>query len=162
MKAIIQKKADAVNALVKDLEGATAVLAFEYHGATAKDITATRKALHIGKSKMYVAKNNIFNRALKLANITELGELSGPNALVVAHGDEVIPYKELNELMKICKKVVFKGGVIGKTKVTADQVAVLAAIPGREGLLSMLLSVIQAPIRNLAYGIKALGESKQQ
>ena len=64
--------------------------------------------------------------------------------------------------MKSYKKVVFKGGVIGKTIVTADQLGVLASIPGREGLLSMLLSVIQAPIRNLACGIKAIGESKQQ
>ena len=43
-----------------------------------------------------------------------------------------------------------------------QQVEELAAIPGREGLLSMLLSVLQAPVRNFAYVVKAVAESKEE
>ncbi len=161
MKAIIQQKINTVEALANDLKTAKAVVAFEYHGANAKDITKVRRALHFAGAKMYVAKNNIFNRALQAANLNQFTTLSGPNALIVAQQDEIIPFKELNELQKTYKSVIFKQGIINGTVVTDDQVKELANIPSREGLLSMLLSCLQAPIRNLAYGIKAVGESKQ-
>lgn len=162
MKAIIQQKADAVKTLVEDLQNAKAVIAFEYHGANAKDITLMRRNLHFANAKMYVAKNNIFNRALKEANLTQFSELSGPNALIVAHGDEIIPFKELNEMMKTYKQIVYKQGMINNQMVSANQVAELATIPGREGLFSMLLSCLQAPIRGFACAVKAIGDSKQQ
>ncbi len=41
------------------------------------------------------------------------------------------------------------------------QVTALAKLPNREGLLSMLLSVLQAPIRNVAYAVKAVAEKEE-
>ena len=161
MKAIVEKKINDVNELVNDLQKATSVLAFEYHGVDAKAITAMRKVLHTANAKMYVAKNNIFNRALKLANITQIKELEGPNALIVAQGDEIIPFKQVNDLMKHYNKVVFKQGTIGTNVVEAAQLAEIASIPSKDGLYSMLLSCLQGSIRNLAYGLKAVSEQKQ-
>lgn len=43
-----------------------------------------------------------------------------------------------------------------------DEIKELAAIPGREGLLSMLVSVLQAPVRDFAYAVKAVAESKDE
>ena len=49
------------------------------------------------------------------------------------------------------------------TKMTSkDEIKELAAIPGREGLLSMLVSVLQAPVRDFAYAVKAVAESKDE
>ena len=31
-----------------------------------------------------------------------------------------------------------------------------------DGLVSMLLSVLQAPVRNFAYAVKAIGEQKEE
>ncbi|MCT7726897.1 MAG: 50S ribosomal protein L10, partial [Lactobacillus iners] len=46
-------------------------------------------------------------------------------------------------------------------KVTSEEeIKQIASIPGREGLLSMLVSVLQAPVRNVAYAVKAVAESK--
>ena len=156
MKAIIEKKINDVNSLVNDLQKATSVLAFEYHGVDAKAITAMRRALHKANAKMYVAKNNIFNRALKQANFSQFNELAGPNALIVAQGDEIVPFKQIHELMK-----AFKQAAIGSTMIEASQLAELASIPSKEGLFSMLLSCLQGSIRNLAYGLKAVSEHKQ-
>ena len=161
MKAIIEKQINDVNSLVNDLQKATSVLAFEYHGVDAKAITAMRRALHKANAKMYVAKNNIFNRALKQANFSQFNELAGPNALIVAQGDEIVPFKQIHELMKAFKQVVFKQAAIGSTMIEASQLAELASIPSKEGLFSMLLSCLQGSIRNLAYGLKAVSEHKQ-
>jgi large subunit ribosomal protein L10 len=37
----------------------------------------------------------------------------------------------------------------------------LATLPSREGLLSMLLSVLQAPMRNFALAVKAVADQKE-
>ena len=156
MKAIIQQKVNDVEALAADLKTAKTIIAFEYHGANAKDITQVRRNLHNANAKIYVAKNNILNRAIKMADLKGWEELKGPNALIVAQGDEIIPFKELTELMKTYKQVVYKQGMMDNQMVPAEQVQVLATIPGREGLLSMLLSCLQAPVRNLAYALSQI------
>ncbi len=54
-----------------------------------------------------------------------------------------------------------EGQVVG-----LEQITELAEMPSREGLLSMLLSVLQAPMRNFALAVQAVadkdgeGESK--
>ena len=42
-----------------------------------------------------------------------------------------------------------------------EEILALATLPNREGLLSMLLSVLQAPVRNVALAVKAVAESKE-
>ena len=39
-----------------------------------------------------------------------------------------------------------------------EEIEALAKLPNREGMLSMLLSVLQAPVRNFALAIKAVSE----
>lgn len=43
-----------------------------------------------------------------------------------------------------------------------EQITALAKLPNREGLLSMLLSVLQAPVRNVAYAVKAVAEKTKK
>ncbi|HFH8735861.1 TPA: 50S ribosomal protein L10, partial [Streptococcus agalactiae] len=38
----------------------------------------------------------------------------------------------------------------------------LAKLPNKEGMLSMLLSVLQAPVRNVAYAVKAVAEKDEE
>jgi large subunit ribosomal protein L10 len=160
MKQIIEKKETLSKELAEDLKKAKAIILFEYLGLNAKTLTALRKKLHTANAKMYVQKNNIFRRALALANVEGFGEISGPNALLVAFGDEIAPFKEINEVIKIHNFVKYKNGRLVNDMVSASKLASIANIPGREGLLSMLLSCLQTSIRNLAYGIKAVGEHK--
>ncbi|MDR2823509.1 MAG: 50S ribosomal protein L10 [Mycoplasmataceae bacterium] len=161
MKAVIQLKDTLSKELAEDLKKAKSVILFEYLGLNARELTNLRRKLHDANAKMYVQKNNIFIRALSLAKIDGFTNVTGPNALLVAFGDEILPFKELHEIIKTHKFVKYKNGVLESNIIPADQLASLAAIPGREGLLSMLLSCLQASIRNLAYGIKAVGEHKQ-
>ena len=43
-----------------------------------------------------------------------------------------------------------------------EEITALAKLPNREGSLSMLLSVLQAPVRNVAYAVKAVAEKKME
>ena len=46
--------------------------------------------------------------------------------------------------------------------VSLEEIHALAKLPNREGMLSMLLSVLQAPVRNFAYAVKAVADSKEE
>ncbi|MHB1626840.1 MAG: 50S ribosomal protein L10, partial [Bacilli bacterium] len=54
-----------------------------------------------------------------------------------------------------------KGGLVEGRLIDAEGVKGLAVLPSRDGLLSMLLSVLQAPMRNLAYAAKQVAEQKE-
>ena len=46
--------------------------------------------------------------------------------------------------------------------ITAEEVKTVGSLPSHDGLVSMLLSVLQAPVRNFAYAVKAIGEQKEE
>ena len=83
--------------------------------------------------------------------------LTGPTAIAFGKDDAVAPAKILNDFAKKNDALKVKGGVVeGQVVVDADQIKALAELPSREGLLSMLLSVLQAPVRNFALAVKAV------
>ena len=49
-----------------------------------------------------------------------------------------------------------KGGYIEGNIVSIDEINVYATLPSREELLATLASQLQAPVRNVAYAIKAI------
>jgi large subunit ribosomal protein L10 len=161
MKKVIENKSKQVDELSSEIKLAKSLLIFEYLGITAKKVTELRKQLHASNAKMYINKNNIFNRAIKMAGINGIEELTGPCAIIISKGDEIIAFKEINSLMKEFEYIRYKSGVLDGNIVGIDKLVAIASLPSREGSLSMLCSVLTASIRNFMYGLKAVGETKQ-
>ena len=88
--------------------------------------------------------------------------LTGPNAIAFSNEDVVAPAKILNDFAKKNDKLEIKAGVIEGAIASEEDVKALAELPSRDGLLSMLLSVLQAPMRNLAAITKAVAEQKEE
>jgi len=158
---VVEAKAKQVAEISEVLKNAKSFLFFEYLGLTAKQSSDLRKALHDANAKMYVMKNNIFNRAIAANSIPGFEELNGPCALIVSNGDEVVPFKEIDKLMKDQKFVHYKTGFMEGNIISVDKVTELASLPGKNDLLSMLCSALQGTVRNLAYGLKAVADTKQ-
>ena len=74
----------------------------------------------------------------------------------------LLQLKLLMTLRKNMKHLEIKAGVIEGNVATVEEIKALAELPSREGLLSMLLSVLQAPIRNLALATKAVADQKEE
>ena len=74
----------------------------------------------------------------------------------------LLPAKILNDFAKKHDALEIKAGVIEGNIATVEEVKALAELPSREGLLSMLLSVLQAPVRNLALATKAVADQKDE
>ena len=69
--------------------------------------------------------------------------------------------KILNDFSKNAEALEIKGGAIEGAVASKEEIVALATLPNREGLLSMLLSVLQAPVRNVALAVKAVADNKE-
>ena len=110
---------------------------------------------------MKVIKNSILSRAAKKAGLEGLDEVfTGPTAVAFSNEDVVAPAKIMDEFAKEAKALEIKGGIIEGKVSSLEEITALAKLPNREGLLSMLLSVLQAPVRNVAYAVKAVADKE--
>ncbi|GGG10718.1 50S ribosomal protein L10 [Paenibacillus aceti] len=159
---VIQAKQAAVDVVTSKLrESATTVVA-DYRGLNVAQVTELRKQLREAGVEFQVLKNTLVRRATAAAELTELDEvLTGPTAIAFSVEDAVAPAKILNDFAKKNDALKVKGGVVEGRVVGADQIKALAELPSREGLLSMLLSVLQAPVRNFALAVKAVAEKEE-
>lgn len=156
------EKVDEVKAIEGMLSGVKAAIVTEYRGLTVDQMTALRGVVrnayeNDGAVKLRVVKNRLAKRALQTVKIEGLDKLlEGPTALATAKNDPVPLAKALvdfaaeNEIFKI------KGGNIEGKFVDLKQIMALAKLPSREALMSMLLSVMQAPARDLASVLAAV------
>ncbi|HBI1781608.1 TPA: 50S ribosomal protein L10, partial [Enterococcus faecalis] len=158
-EAAIAKKESLVQAAAEKFESAASVVIVDYRGLTVEEVTNLRKQLREAGVEMKVIKNSILSRAAKKVGLDGLDEVfTGPTAVAFSNDDVVAPAKIIDEFAKDAKALEIKGGVIEGKVSSVEQITALAKLPNREGLLSMLLSVLQAPVRNVAYAVKAVAE----
>lgn len=161
-KAIEAKKVRVEEITEKFKTAATAVVV-DYRGLTVGQVTELRKQLREAGVEFKVYKNTMTRRAVEVAGLEGLNEsLTGPNAIAFSTEDVVAPAKIINDFAKKNDKLEIKAGVIEGAIASADDIKALAELPSREGLLSMLLSVLQAPMRNFALATKAVAEQKEE
>ncbi|WP_438348958.1 50S ribosomal protein L10 [Paenibacillus sp. FA6] len=159
----IQAKQDAVDIVTTKLRKSVTTVVADYRGLNVTQITELRKQLREAGIEMTVLKNSLLRRATAATELTELDEvLVGPTVVVFGGEDVVAPAKILNDFAKKNVALELKGGVVEGKVVSVDQIKALAELPSRDGLLSMLLSVLQAPVRNFALVVKAVAEKEDQ
>ncbi|OMP67957.1 50S ribosomal protein L10 [Domibacillus epiphyticus] len=163
MSSIIEKKQALVGEIADKLKNSPSTVIVDYRGLSVAQVTELRKQLRDAGVEFKVYKNTMTRRAAEQAGITGLEEfLTGPNAIAFGSEDVVAPAKILNEFAKKNEALEIKAGVLEGNFVSVEEVKALAELPSREGLLSMVLSVLQAPIRNFALAAKAVADQKEE
>ncbi|OFI45990.1 50S ribosomal protein L10 [Floricoccus penangensis] len=161
-EASIAKKAELVDVYAQKFADAASVVVADSRGLTVEQDTVLRKQLREAGVEFKVVKNSILRRAAEKAGLNDLAEsFVGPSAVAFSNEDVIAPAKILSEFAKTADALEVKAGVIDGVVSSKEEIAAIASLPGREGLLSMLLSVLQAPVRNVAYAINAVAESKE-
>jgi len=159
---IIQEKQQIVEEITTKLRESAATVLADYRGLNVAQVTELRRKLREAGIEFKVLKNTLIRRATANAELTELDSvLTGPTAVAFGKDDVVAPAKILSEFAKQNDALKIKGGVVEGRVVGFDEIKALADLPSREGLLSMLLSVLQAPVRNFALAVKAVAEKKE-
>ncbi len=89
--------------------------------------------------------------------------LTGPTAIATSSEDAVAAAKVISGFAKDHEALEIKSGVMEGNVITAEEVKTVGSLPSHDGLvISMLLSVLQAPVLNFAYAVKAIGEQKEE
>jgi large subunit ribosomal protein L10 len=159
---VIQAKQEAVDVVTAKLRESVTTVVADYRGLNVAQVTELRKQLREAGIEFQVLKNSLVRRATAAAELSELDSvLTGPTAIAFSKEDAVAPAKILSDFAKKNDALEIKGGVVEGQVVGVDQINALAALPSREGLLSMLLSVIQAPVRNFALAVKAVADKEE-
>ncbi|WP_125547179.1 50S ribosomal protein L10 [Levilactobacillus lindianensis] len=153
----IAVKAKIVDEVVEKFNNATSAVVVDYRGLTVEQATELRKELRDAGVQMNVIKNKILVRAAEKAGYGDLNDIfAGPTAVAFSNEDAIAPAKVLKKFADSVDALTIKGGYIEGKIASVDEINVYATLPSREDLLSMLASELQAPVRNVAYAIKAI------
>lgn len=159
---VLEGKQQLVNEIVQKLRDSKTTIVTDYRGLNVAEVTELRKTLRDAGIEYKVLKNTMVRRATAETELTELDEfLAGPTAIAFGYDDVVAPAKIIADFAKKHDALEIKVGVLEGNVVSVDEVKALAALPSREGLLSMLLSVLQAPMRNMALAVKAVADKNE-
>ena len=152
-KDVLKQKESIVKEVSDLVSSNEATVVCEYRGLTVKQMSELRKILKKNNALALVYKNSLVARATE--GKPELGTyLAGPNLFVFCKDATNGSLKDLAKFAKKNEALVVKGGLVDGEVRDEKYIKTLASLPSKEGMLSMLLSVLLAPIRNLAYSIK--------
>jgi large subunit ribosomal protein L10 len=161
-EATLQKKVEQVNEVVEKFQQSSSAVFVDYLGLTVEQITTLRTQLYAQGCDLKVIKNNVLRRATQTVGYDGLEDIfSGPSAVAFSTGTANVS-KIIYEFAKKNDKMEVKAGVVDGKVMNVNELKVYATLPNKEGMLSMLLSVLQAPIRNLALAVKAVAEKEVQ
>jgi large subunit ribosomal protein L10 len=167
------EKVATVAEIAEKLSAAPAVFLTEYRGMTVGALAALRGSLREVGAEHKVYKNTLAKLAVRQAGLEVLDELLvGPMSITFTGTDTVGAAKALQNASRGNPLLVLKGGALGTSALSADDVKALAELPSRDELLARMAGALQAPLvktagllqalpRNFAYGLSALIDSKQ-
>ena len=161
-QAIIDAKKAVVSEISEKMKNSASTVVVEYRGLTVAEVTQLRRNLREEGVEFKVYKNKLAQRAAEDAGVNALTEsLTGPNAIAFGN-DAVAPSRVLAKFAKEHENLVLKAGIVEGKVVDVETIKQLSALPNRDGMLSMLLSCLQAPVRNYACVVKAVAASKEE
>ena len=159
-QTVLESKKGIVTEISDKLKNSASAVIAEYRGLSVAEVTDLRRALREEGVDMKVYKNTLATRAVEDAGFDELKDiLTGPNAFIFGP-DETAASRILAKFAKDHDALVLKGGVVEGKVVGLDVIKELSALPNREGMLSMLLSVLQAPVGSFARAVNAVAEAR--
>ncbi len=158
----IEIKQQQVSEVVEKINNSAATVVVQYSGLTVEEMKELRTNLREENVELKVLKNNISNRAFKEANFDLEESFSGPTAVAFSQEDVTAAARILNDFAKDHPALILKAGTMEDKVASEAEVKELATLPNKEGMLSMLLSVLEAPIRGLAQVTNQVAEQKDE
>ena len=127
------------------LKKAQATYVVDYQGLDVESMNKIRNELRKIDAEFYVVKNRLLKLASKDTDSEAIADqFVGPCALAVTYDDVVAPAKVLVDLEKDLAKLDIKVGQTSGKIMDVDGIKRLAKLPGRDQLLAMVLSAMQA------------------
>lgn len=158
---VLLAKKETVAAIQESIRNAGSLTVVSYQGLTVAEMQELRKTLAKDNATIVVYKNTLVRRALAEANMPDFGDLlNGPNGFVFSEDLSKGP-KALVKFARYHEALVVKGGLVEGKVIDAAGVKEVSKLPDKNGLISMFLSCLNAPVTKFAATIKALADKGQ-
>lgn len=126
---------------------AFSMVAAEYQGITVEKMTTLRKKAREEGVYLKVVRNTLARRAVAGTEFECIQDaLTGPLLLAFSKADPGCAARVIKDFAKENNKLVVKFVSVGGQLLPASDIEKLAKLPTRDQALSMLMSVMQAPI----------------
>ena len=160
MSENLEKKKLVVAEIQEKLDRAKSTVLVDYIGLTVEEVTELRNKFRAENVEFKVYKNAMIGRAADNLEIEGVnGKIPGPTALALSYDDPTAGPKVISEFIKKAKKTEIKMGILGKENMSVDQIKALADVPNKETSISMLMSVMNGPVRSFASVLNAVPRS---
>ena len=131
--------------------GALSAVAAEYLGLSSEEMTELRAKARNGGVYLRVVKNTLAKRAFEGTDYACMNEvLSGPLVLAFSQEDPGSAARVMKDFAKEHDKLVVRALSVSGQLLAAGDIDRLANLPTKDQAISMLMSVMQAPISKLA------------
>lgn len=142
-EAIVAEVAEIANS-------AFSVVVAEYAGLESVDMDNLRAKSREGGVRLRVVKNTLARRALEGTDFACLSDaLTGPVVLAFSQEDPGAAARVIKDFTKENDKLVVKALSISGQLLDASELDRLAKLPTKDQAISMLMSVMQAPVTKL-------------
>jgi large subunit ribosomal protein L10 len=148
--SLAEKQAIVAEVAVVAKEAYSAVVA-EYAGLESNDMNDLRAKARAGGVYLRVVKNSLAKRAIEGTDYECLSEaLVGPMIIAFSQEDPGCAARVLKDYAKENDKLVVKALSVSGQLLAASELDRLASLPTKDQAISMLMSVMQAPVTKLA------------
>ena len=164
MSANKDAKVEKVAEIKANLEKAGSFVLVGYEGLTVADDTDLRNKFRSAGASYHVYKNRLLKIALDELGIKGFDEaLNGATAIALAPMETVsAPAKVAIAKSKETDKLVIKCGYVDGPFLDAKGCETLAKLPSKEGLISQIMGLLQAPVASFARVVSAIAEKQAQ
>ena len=158
---VLNEKKEIVNEIADKIKNSESVILFQYQGLTVSDLSDLRNKLRDVNAEVKVYKNTLLKRALDDLNLNLEGFLEGPNAILFGK-DLLEPIKVISDFAKDNELLDIRVGIISGDVADINTIRDYAAIPSRDGLLTMLAGGMMQYVRDLAIGLNLYAEQLEK
>ena len=158
---ILEQKQVVIDEIKDKFVKAKSVVLFDPRGLKVSEVTELRRALRESGSDYKIYKNTLAKRAIADSNLKLDEYFEGPTAISFS-SDELAPVKIIHDFAKEHENLQLKAGIVEGKIATDSELKAYAAIPSREGLLTMLAGGMIATIRDLSIGLNLYAEQKKK
>lgn len=160
----LEDKKEIVAAVNQAASGAFSAVVADYRGLTVEQLTKLRSQARESNVYLRVVRNTLARRALQGTAYEILNDsLVGPTiiGLSMSENDMGAAARLLKAFAKDHDKLEIKVAAYDGKLFDAKQIDVLANLPNRQQALTMLVSVMQAPVSKFGRLLTALKEQKE-
>jgi large subunit ribosomal protein L10 len=151
----LEEKKQIVSEVNKAAKSALSAVLADYRGVTVSNMTALRKIARENNVYLRVVRNTLLRKAVVDTDFECIQEvLVGPTILAFSEEDPGAAARVLKDFAKENKDFEIRALAVGGKLLDAGQIDVLATLPTHDQALSILMSVMLAPVTKLTRTMK--------